>query len=74
MSEYKKRKIHRSEFKAKVGLEAIRGVKTINEIAQVNIGQNTARGKKSKSHRPPMLVKDIWMYPLRKDFASLLCQ
>jgi transposase-like protein len=34
MSETKKRKVHASEFKAKVGLEAVRGVKTISEIAQ----------------------------------------
>ncbi len=32
MSEAKKRKVHAPEFKAKVGLEALRGVKTINEI------------------------------------------
>ncbi len=34
MSETKKRQVHDMEYKAKVGLEAIRGVKTINEIAQ----------------------------------------
>ena len=34
MSETKKRKVHLPEFKAKVGLEALRAVKTINEIAQ----------------------------------------
>jgi transposase len=34
MSEAKKRKMHTAEFKAKVGLEALRGVKTINEIGQ----------------------------------------
>jgi transposase-like protein len=34
MSEAKKRKVHAPEFKAKVGLEAVRGVKTISEIAQ----------------------------------------
>ena len=34
MSEGKKRRVHTAEFKAKVGLEAVRGVKTINEIAQ----------------------------------------
>ncbi len=34
MSESKKRKVHLPEFKAKVGLEALRGVKTINEIGQ----------------------------------------
>jgi transposase-like protein len=45
MSEAKKRKVHTSEFKAKVGLEAVRGVKTINEIGQeygvhpVQVGQ-----------------------------------
>ena len=45
MSEPKKRKVHTPEFKAKVGLEALRGVKTINEIGQeygvhpVQVGQ-----------------------------------
>ena len=34
MSESKKRKVHLPEFKAKVGLEVVRGVKTINEIGQ----------------------------------------
>jgi len=35
MSERKKRVSHTSDFKAKVGLEAIRSDKTINEIAQL---------------------------------------
>mgnify|MGYP003553701872 FL=1 len=45
MSEAKKRKFHPPEFKAKVGLEAVRGAKTINEIGQefgvppVTVGQ-----------------------------------
>ena len=34
MSESKKRKVHTPEFKAKVGLEAMRGLKTINDIGQ----------------------------------------
>lgn len=34
MSGARVRKVHSPEFKAKVGLEAIRGVKTINEIGQ----------------------------------------
>lgn len=34
MSETKKRNIHTPEFKAKVGLDALRGAKTINEIGQ----------------------------------------
>ncbi len=45
MSETKKRKVHTLEFKAKAGLEALHGVKTINEIGQkyvvhpVQVGQ-----------------------------------
>ena len=45
MSEAKKRKVHTPEFKAKLALEAMRGVKTINEIGQeygvhpVQVGQ-----------------------------------
>ena len=44
MSE-KNRKVHRPEFKAKVGLEALKGLKAINEIGQeygvhpVQVGQ-----------------------------------
>ena len=34
MSEGKKGKVHTAEFKAKVGLEAVRGGKTMSEIAQ----------------------------------------
>jgi transposase-like protein len=34
MSEAKKRKFYSSEFKAKVGLEALQGLKRINEIGQ----------------------------------------
>ena len=34
MSETKKRKVHLPEFKEKIGLEVLRGVKTISEIAQ----------------------------------------
>ena len=35
MSELKKRNVPTAEFKAKVGFEAVRGVKTINEISQM---------------------------------------
>ncbi len=34
MSDGKKHRVHTAESKAKVGLEAIRGVKTMTEIAQ----------------------------------------
>ena len=36
MSTIKKRKVHSPEFKAKVGLEALKGEKTINEIGQAH--------------------------------------
>ena len=39
-----------------------------------NIGQTTGRGKKSSSHLQLIPVKDIWIYPLRKNFATALCQ
>ena len=32
MSETKKRKVFSAEFKAKVGLDAVRGVKTLNKV------------------------------------------
>lgn len=34
MSERRKRTVYSPEFKAKVGLDAVQGVKTINEIGQ----------------------------------------
>lgn len=34
MGEARKRRVHSAEFKAKVGMEAVRGVKTLNEIGQ----------------------------------------
>jgi len=45
MTEIRKRKVHRSEFKAKVGLEGIRGLRTTHESGQehgvhpVQVGQ-----------------------------------
>jgi transposase len=36
MSERKKRKLHGSDFKARVGLEAVRGIMTVNEIGQAH--------------------------------------
>ena len=34
MSETRKRRVYGAEFKAKVGMDAIRGVKTLNELGQ----------------------------------------
>ncbi len=58
MSERQERKVHTPEFKAKVGLEALRGVKTINESGQaygvhpVQVGQ----GKKAIQAQAAPLV------------------
>ena len=55
MTEIKKRKIHTPEFKAKVGLEALRSGKTINQISQefgvhpIQVGQWK---KANKNPRP----------------------
>lgn len=40
----------------------------------INVGRTTGRGKKSSSHKQLIPVKDIWLYPLRKNFATVLCQ
>jgi len=49
MSETKKRKMHSAEFKAKVGLEALRGAKTINESGGLTLLDSISR-KISVSH------------------------
>ena len=40
----------------------------------VNVGRTAGRGKKSTSHKGLIPAKDIWLYPLRKNFATLLCR
>lgn len=40
----------------------------------VHVGQTTGRGKKCPVHQQILPIKDIWLYPLRKNFASVLCQ
>ena len=40
----------------------------------VHIGQTTGRGKKSAVHHQIIPIKDIWLYPLRRDFAAVLCR
>jgi hypothetical protein len=37
------------------------------------IGKTAGRGKKSMTHRQHLPTKDIWIYPLRRDFKSTLC-
>jgi hypothetical protein len=40
----------------------------------VKVGRTTGRGKKSTSHESLIPAKDIWLYPLLKNFATLLCK
>ena len=39
----------------------------------LNVGKTTGRGKKSRVHAQIIPIKDIWLYPLRKNFRSVLC-
>jgi hypothetical protein len=40
----------------------------------LHVGQTVGRGKKSTVHQQIIPIKDIWLYPLRKNFASVLRQ
>jgi len=40
----------------------------------VHVGQTTGRGKKSRVHHQIIPIKDIWLYPLRRNFVSVLCR
>jgi hypothetical protein len=40
----------------------------------VHVGQTAGRGKKCPVHQQIVPIKDIWLYPLRNDFARVLCQ
>ena len=40
----------------------------------VNVGRTAGRDKKSTSHKSLIPAKDIWLYPLRKNFSTLLCK
>ena len=39
-----------------------------------HVGQTAERGKKSAVHHQIIPIKDIWLYPLRKDSNSVLCR
>jgi transposase len=64
MGEAKKRKVHTAEFKAKVGLEAVRGMKTISEIGQAYgvhpqlVGQWKSAGALFETKRGPKPTED----------------
>lgn len=38
----------------------------------LHVGQTAGRGKKCSTHKQIIPIKDIWLYPLRKDFAAVL--
>ena len=38
----------------------------------INVGRTSGRGKKSTSNKALIPLKDIWLYPLRKNFAAFL--
>lgn len=38
------------------------------------VGRTAGRGKKSKSSKPLIPIKDIWLYPLRRDWQGVLCR
>ena len=38
----------------------------------IHVGQTVGRGKKSTVHEQIIPIKNIWLYPLRKDFRSVL--
>ncbi len=40
----------------------------------IHVGRTAGRGKKSSSHLQLIPVKDIWLYPLRRDYAEILCR
>ncbi|WP_300337820.1 Druantia anti-phage system protein DruA [Accumulibacter sp.] len=40
----------------------------------INVGKTIGRSKKCQSHQPILPIKDIWLYPLRNNFRSLLAR
>lgn len=40
----------------------------------INVGKTTGRGKKSPTHKQIIPIKEIWLYPLRRNFRDVLGQ
>ena len=40
----------------------------------INVGRTAGRGKKSTSHKLLIAAKDIWLYPLHRNYATILCK
>jgi transposase-like protein len=58
MTESKKRKFHPPELKAKVGMEALDGMKTINQIAQ-EYGVKPGAGRPMEARAPSLGQKPV---------------
>ena len=39
----------------------------------VLVGRTAGRGKKSRTNKQTLPTKDIWLYPLRRDYPRILC-
>ncbi len=40
----------------------------------IKVGQTAGRGKMCPTSKPILPIKDIWLYPLHKNFRSVLCR
>lgn len=40
----------------------------------IHVGKTVGRGKKSRVHTQIVPIKDIWLYPLRRDFGAILAR
>jgi hypothetical protein len=40
----------------------------------IPVGQTTGRGKNDQTHRPNRSLKDVWVYPLVRDFRDRLAR
>jgi len=40
----------------------------------IKVGQTTGRGKKCPRTKTILAIKDIWLYPLHRNFRSILCR
>jgi transposase-like protein len=56
----KKRKQHTAEFKAMIGMEALKGIKTINEIAREHNIHPVQVGQWKKELKERLPEKGIW--------------
>ena len=39
----------------------------------VLVGRTVGRGKKNRTNKQTLPTKDIWLYPLRRDYPRILC-